>query len=46
MEKEYLATLIIPVSKTMVKREKEDIVFFVVHPLSITVMAMISMALL
>lgn len=46
MEKEYLATLIIPVSKTMVKREKEDIVVFVVHPLSITVMAMISMALL
>lgn len=46
MEKEYLAMLIIPVSKTMVKREKEDRVFFVVHPLSITLMAMISTALL
>lgn len=46
MERQYLAMLIIPVSKTMVKREKEDRVFFVVDPLSITVMTMINTALL
>ena len=41
MEREYLAMLIIPVSKIMMKREKEDRVFFIVDTLSITVMTMI-----
>lgn len=35
-----------PVSKTIVKREKEDGVFFIVDPLSITVMTTVSQALL
>lgn len=44
MERAYLAMMVIPVSKTMVKGGGK--VFFIVDPLSITVLATVSILLL